>query len=526
MNTVITMLFQIIQVLFGFAIRKLFIDTLGVSYLGYNSVFSNILQMLNLADMGIGVAITSFLYKPLVEQDEKKINALMYIYSRIYHIMGGVVTGVGILLLLFIPQLIPDAEHGDSYLRILFIINLVGTISTYFLAYKRTLLIAQQKSYLTTTIDSFFFILCSALQILVLFTAPNYITYLLLNVLKNVLSNIVTVFVCNKKNHYLSKKSVSKEDADEYQHMLIKHIKDLFISKIGAYVYYGTENIIISIFKGSLLAGFLSNYTMVTSTLHNIIVQVLASLQATYGHYISAEKNIDNQKKMTDNYFFMNYLVGNFCMVCILFLIQPFILLYFGSDYVLGNDIIILLSVNFLLKIMVQIPSQVLVVYKLYHYDYPIVIVSAILNIIIAVSLVGRFGISGVLTGTLVTSLIYLFARYYIISKHIFYCSYSKYILKISGYLGVTIITLMAAAGASAQFETTSWILFLAKGIIVGFISMLIPILLLFRSREWGYLSEKFLPKKLRSPKALFVAAMAMALIILFLLYWVKIANS
>lgn len=519
LNASVTLVSQFMQVLLGFAIRKFFIDTLGIAYLGYNSVFSNILQMLNLADLGIGVAITSFLYKPLVDKNEKKIKALMYIYSRIYHVLGLLVTVVGIIVLVFIPVIIPDAQCSDSYLRILFAINLIGTISTYFLAYKRTLLIAEQKSYLVTTIDTIFYIIFSFLQIMVLAYFPNYLVYLLLNVLKNVISNIVLVFVCNRSNRFLSKKCIDKNAVEEYKKPILKYVKDLFVSRIGSFIYYGTDNVIISIFKGSMLAGFLSNYTMITNLANNLIIQVLSSLQATYGHYISSEEDVKKQKQMTDNYSYMNYLAGNFCMTCMLFLIQPFVKLYFGPQYVLSNGIVILLSINFLLTIMMQIPSQVFVVFKLYHYDYPIVIISAILNIILSISLVQKLGIAGVLIGTLVTSLIYLFSRYFIISYFVFKCSYWGYLIKLGRYLLISMGTLGSAYIASSRFEVNSWILFVIKGMVVGMISVFIPVVLSLKMKEVEFVKNKFLPTKIRKPKFLILILTLMFLLVGVLIF-------
>lgn len=513
-NASVTLLSQFIQVLLGFAIRKFFIDKLGIAYLGYNSVFSNILQMLNLADLGIGVAITSFLYKPLVDKDKQKINALMYIYRRIYHVIGLFVTAIGIIVMIVMPMIIPDAQCSDSYLRLLFAINLIGTISTYFLAYKRTLLIAEQKSYLVTAIDTVFFIICSVLQIIVLFWFPNYLTYLFLNVFKNVISNIVLVYVCNRNNGFLSEKHIDKNIVDEYKKPILNYVKDMFVSRIGGFVYYGTDNIIISIFKGSMLTGFLSNYTMVTNIVNNLIIQVLSSLQATYGHYISSEDDVKKQKQMTDNYSFMNYLAGNFCMICILFLIQPFVKLYFGIQYVLSDGIVILLSINFLLTIMMQIPSQVFVVFKLYHYDYPIVIISAILNIIISVSLVQKLGISGVLIGTLITSIIYLFSRYFIISHYVFKCSYWEYLIKMGQYLLITIVTLCIAYIASSRFEVDSWLLFIIKGMLVGLISIFVPVVLSFRIKEIEFVKNKFLPTKIRNQRILLLILILMVLMV------------
>ena len=146
-NSIITIFTQILQVLLGFIIRKVFIEKLSVEYLGYNSVFTNLLQMLNLADMGIGIAITSYLYKPLANKENDKVNALMHIYKNIYEIIGIIVLGFGIIISFFINKIIPDAQCSVLYLRILFYISLLGTVSSHFLAYNRTLMVADHFIY-------------------------------------------------------------------------------------------------------------------------------------------------------------------------------------------------------------------------------------------------------------------------------------------------------------------------------------------------------------------------------------------
>ena len=207
LNTVMTLLTQIVSVLLGFGIRKIFINTLGVTYLGYNSVFSNILQMLNLADLGIGVAITSFLYKPIADKDNEKITALMYMYKKVYHVLGLVVLGLGIAISIFIPVIITDVNTNYSYLRILFFINLVGTVSTYYLAYKRTLLIAAQKSYFTTLVDMVVYLVTSILQVVLLYKYPSYTLYLSISIAKNIISNVIISIKCTKEYKYINESS-------------------------------------------------------------------------------------------------------------------------------------------------------------------------------------------------------------------------------------------------------------------------------------------------------------------------------
>lgn len=180
---------------------------------------------------------------------------------------------------------------------------------------------------------------------------------------------------------------------NEYRPQIIQYVKDVFVSRIGAVIYYSTDNIILSVIKGSLLTGYLSNYTLITGQLNTVVNQVLSSVQATFGNFISVTNSNEEKMKMTNNYFCVNFCIGNFCMLCFSLLAQPFIKLFFGEAMLLDLSTAIWLGVNLLLTFLIQLPSQVFVIYKLFRYDRPIIIVSATLNIIISIILVNIFGI-------------------------------------------------------------------------------------------------------------------------------------
>lgn len=496
-NSVIALFTQLIQIFLGFVIRKIFITYLGVNYLGYNSVFLNILQMLNLADMGIGVAITSYLYKPLAENDKKRINALMKIYKRLYSIIGVLVLIMGIIVSMFLGKIIPDAPDGIAYLRILFYINLLGTVSTYFLAYKRTLLIADQKSYMTNVVDTIIYFIITITQLFLLIAIPNYIIYISLNIAKNIISNIIISIKVNKNYKYLDE-SVDEELIKEYKPQIFQYVKDVFVSRIGAVVYYSTDNIILSVIKGSILTGYLSNYTLITGQLNTIVSQVLSSLQSTFGNYINTTKDKIAKMKMTDNYFCINFCVGNFCMICFSILANSFVELFFGMDMLLPLSTSTWLGINMMLTFLIQLPSQVFVIYKLFKYDKPIIIVSAILNIVISVVLVKIIGLNGALIGTFITSLIYLFSRFYIIAKYVYEINYSHYIKKIIYYLMISLLSFVYILHLTQNITVTSIWWFGIKGIIICINSVFCTLFFLTFTDEFVFLKNKIIPSKIR----------------------------
>lgn len=496
-NSSITLISQILQILFGFITRKIFIDTLGMSYLGYNSVFANVLQMLNLADFGIGIAITSYLYKPLVQNDRPRVAALMCLYKRIYSLLGILVIVMGIIISFFIPILIPDATCSIGYLKAIFFINLSGTASTYFLAYKRTLLVANQKSYMTNIVDMVVFLISSIMQIAILYLMPNYILYLVIAIIKNIVASIILSIKTNRDYGEVGKNADDRL-IEEYKPQIIQYVKDVFVSKIGAYVYYSTDNIIISIFKGSILTGYLSNYTMITSQINAVIIQILSSAQATFASYINSNDDMDVQKTMTDYYFCINFCIGNFCMICFMALAQPFIQLFFGQLMLLDFSTVLWLAVNLMLTILIQLPSQIFVIYKLYRYDKPIITISAFFNIVVSALLVNRVGINGVLIGTFITSLFYLFSRFFIISNKVYKIKYIVYIKRIVSYMLVSFLSLSMTLLICQDYLTDSKSTFIVRAMCVGCLALLTTAILLLHTKEFWFIVNKFLPYNLR----------------------------
>lgn len=497
LNSIVTLATQFCQILLGFLIRKLFINYLGVTYLGYNSVFTNILQMLNLVDMGIGVAITSYLYKPLAENDRARITAVMGIYKKLYTILGFIVLGIGLIVSGFLNVLIPDATCRIWYLRILFYINLIGTVSTYFLAYKRTLLIANQKSYLTNIVDTIVYFAASILQLLSLIFVPNYIIYLSINIAKNIVSNVIVSIEVNKDYKYINEKPDTAL-VQEYKPQIAQYVRDVFVSRIGAVVYYSTDNMILSVIKGSLLTGYLSNYTLITTQLNTVVVSILSSVQATFGNFIHTTEDKIARLKMTDNYFCVNFCIGNFCMICFSLMAQPFVKLFFGENMLLSFSTTMWLGINLMLTFLIQLPSHVFIIYKLFRYDRPIIITSAVLNIVISVALVYRMGINGVLIGTFVTSLIYLFSRFYIIARFVYEVKYWYYVKKILYYGLVSAASFLITYFATRSLVGDGVVRFCVLAVAVGILSILTTAFLLSYSKEFEFLKVKLLPGKVR----------------------------
>lgn len=482
-NSGAVLLYQCSSVLLAFVGRKIFIQMLGVAFLGYNAVFTNILSALNLTELGIGFAITSLLYKPLAQKEEQRVKTLIYMYRKIYQVIGGIVAVVGIIVSYALPYLVKDASHDMGYIRILFYINLVGTVSTYFLSYHRTVLIANQENYITAYLDMGLNMVLTFIQIGCLYLIPRYEVYLVLEILKSFLGNVMVTIICRKRYPYLKGKPEAHL-LKEYKVTVTRFVKDAFAAKMGAYVFYGTDNIIIAFFKGSILTGFLSNYTMIVNTVQVVIVQILSSVQSIIGNYVFSVKDKEQEKEMSQNYLFLNYFIGNFCMICIVFLIQPFIVLFFGQQFKLPNSTAMLLGINLMLTILSQMPSQLFSIYQLFGYDKYIVSVSALLNIILSVGLVKPLGVDGVLIGTFFTSLIYIFSRIYIIWNKVFQSPVRRVYQRILCYGLGSFVNILAANYIISFFFENNVVNFIMRVFLVGLSAIIVPALMFIRTKE------------------------------------------
>lgn len=124
-NSSVSMFCQLATSVLSFINRTFFIYFLNVEYLGLNGLFSNILSMLSLAELGIGTAIIYKLYKPIAEKDVKKIQALMNFYKNAYQVIGIIILIIGISLIPFLDSIVGEHENIPyfSLLYLLYLLN-------------------------------------------------------------------------------------------------------------------------------------------------------------------------------------------------------------------------------------------------------------------------------------------------------------------------------------------------------------------------------------------------------------------
>jgi len=477
-----------LTVLMDFAVKTIFIYVLGNEYLGINGLFSNIITLLSLADLGIGIAIPYSLYKPLADKDTKKIKSLMKYYSKIYSGIGLTVLLIGLSITPFLPLIIkemPDIPH----LYLIYMMFVTHSSLSYLFVYKRFLIESDQKGYIVSKITFVCAFLLNIFRVILLLITKNFIIYLGCSIVFVVIQNIWYSKKADKLYPYLKEKDIEKIDKNEVKE-INKNIKSLFIYKIGNVIANGTDNIIISKFISLIAVGLYSNYLLIISSLNNIVSQIFNAITSSIGNLVVTNNN--RSKNICEKLNFFNFYIFSLCGICIFILINPFIKLWIGEDYIISDLVAFLLAINFYISGMQSVTNSFRTAYGLFYIAKFRPIVMVILNIIISLILVKHLGVAGVILGTIISKLITIvWLDPYIVYKHGFNENPMSYYIKYIYYLLITVASSFILYMLSNYIVVNNILMWILLGIIIFIIYNLIIIILFHKTEEFNFFYNK-----------------------------------
>ena len=216
-NIAFGIILKIYQIILPFVMRTIMIYLMGIEYAGLNNLFSSIFQILNLAELGVGAALTYSMYKPIAEDDTSKICALLKLYKICFEIIGIIILGLGLICVPFLPYLINGSIPDNLNLYVLYLLYLTNTVLSYWLfSYKKSLIYAHQRIDINCKIMIITYTIQYIGQIIILFVLKNYYLYLLMSIISQILNNILAVYIVNKIYfNYIPKGDLEKEILDE-----------------------------------------------------------------------------------------------------------------------------------------------------------------------------------------------------------------------------------------------------------------------------------------------------------------------
>lgn len=464
---------KIYQILIPFLMRTAMIRFMGVQYLGLNSLFTSILQVLNLAELGVGSAMVFSMYKPIVEDDTKKICALTRLYKIYYNIIGGVIAIIGIALTPFIPNLINGDVPAGINVYVLYLLNLFTTVLSYWLfAYKNSLLQAHQRIDITSKISLILTTIQYALQLLVLWLFHNYYVYVIVALLTQAVTNIVTAIVVTKM--YPDYKPEGQLDKQEVK-SINRRIKDLFTSKLGSVIINSADTIVISAFLGLTVLAIYQNYYFVMTSIIGIVTIIFQSCTAGIGNSLIIESNDKNFKDLKKFTFLISWLAG-FCTCCFLCLYQPFMEIWMGKRLMLDFSAVICFCIYYYIYEI----NQLLNTYKdaagIWHEDRFRPLVTALANLSLNILMVQFWEIYGVLLSTVISM---LFVGMPWLMHNLFTVLFDRkqlleYLKKLFFYTLIVFISCIVVFLLCRLFEFGVWLTLMIRVILVCIVPNLI----------------------------------------------------
>ena len=390
---------QMVVLFTSFVSRTVFINILGSTYLGISGLFTNILSLLSLAELGIGQAITYSLYKPIAENNKEKIKSLMAVYKKLYFYIFLFVLIVGASLVPFLHYIISDIDR-IPHIRLIYMMYVVKSATSYLFIYRTTLITASQKNFITHQLSYFFSFGMMILEIIALVLFHNYLVYLGIQIGTVIVQNITTAIIAGRMFPELKEKNVEKLEEEE-KNKLTKNIKSLMIYKVGTLALNSTDNILISTFAGIIKVGLYSNYHLITTSVTGFLSTIFGNLTASIGNLNAVETN----EKKIEMFNIINlatfwlYGVASICIFCVA---NPFINLWIGKDYLLSYSDLFIIVLNAYVAGMLFAPFNYRQTMGLFVYGKMRPVISAVINIGASIILGQKFGLVGVLWGTII----------------------------------------------------------------------------------------------------------------------------
>ncbi len=478
------MILRVYQTVVPFIMRTIMIQQMGVEYLGLNSLFSSVLHVLNLAELGVGAAMVFSMYKPIAEEDTSRICALLKLYRRYYRMIGLVIGAAGLLLMPWVPRLISGDIPPELNVYWLYFLNLGATVLTYWLfAYRNCLLQAHQRldlaSWITLTTNA----VQHLLQILIIIYVKNYYFYIIAMMLCSVLNNVLTAIITRKEfPQYVPAGDLAKAEIRSIN----GKIRDLFSGKIGYVVHQYADTIVISAFLGLTSLAVYQNYLFIASAVISCVEIILSSITAGLGNCFVTETKEKNFKDLCKFTFLFLWLTG-VCTCCFLAMYQPFMELWVGRELMLGNGMVILFAVYFLIYTF----TKLLIVYKdaagLWHQDRFRPLAAAALNLGLNLLMVKSWGLYGIILSTIVSMTVVsipwmiknLFSE--VFDRRMF----REYLWQIIRGAAAALAAAVLVVFITSQMRFTLWVTLLVSAAVAILVSNAVLFLLLRRDAQF-----------------------------------------
>lgn len=466
-NMVVNIGGQLFNQVLLFISRMVFIHYLSAAYLGVNGLFTDVLGILNLAELGIGTAMIYSLYEPAAKDDEHRLAQLMNLYKILYRVVAVIVLLVGLALMPFLGFFIKDSG-GIENLRLIYLMYVANSACSYLLSYKNSIFLAYQKAYIRNLWVVVFDALRTIAQIIIIVLTQNFILYLLAQFVLQFIPSIIVSCKADKEYPYL-KESKELPDKEEIGHIM-RNVGAMSLHKLATVIVRNTDSLLMSSFVGLLSVGIYSNYKLVLSGINNLMDKFSNAFTGSLGNLgaIEDETRVYGIYQELDLLFFVIYAywtAGFFA------LFNSFITICFGPDYCFSVATVAVLVMEFYISGQRKVNLMFREAKGLFWYDRYKPLFESVINLTTSLLLVQKFGVAGVLGGTVISSVCTcVWVEPYILMKYGIRENWQErlkdYFVKYIQRLGIVVGLTAVTCGWVHFFPAESVFSFLLDGVV------------------------------------------------------------
>lgn len=464
---------------------------LGENIVGIQKTFADIVSLLNVVELGISFGIIYKLYKPIAEENFKKVAILLNFYKDAFKIVSCIIFILGLITAFFIPVIVPAAYISgiisDLWLSSVFMLYVFDTIAAYLFGHKRAMLIADQKNYVVNICRTICQLLMFILQIAVIYIFKSFSLYVIVKLSFTILESLIIHFQYKKKYLYIDLKTKDKllkwEKTD-----LFKNLGALFYHKVGYQSLTSFSTVIMTNKLGEAVTGMYYPYAVITSGLMRVTDQIFSSVLSSFGNLLAIATKIE-VFNVYKKIYFLNHLIFSFFSVSLFCLLAPFISLWMGSSYVFPLSTILLITLNLYVLGMRQSITMVKNSAGLYRPDRYFALLESLINIVLAFYLVQRLGLNGILWANLISSILIPFwTQPYIVYSNVFNRPVISYYKKYAIYFLITIVSGFITFCCCSLFDFSGFFKITVNAIICMIVPNAINIIIFYSTDEFKYL--------------------------------------
>ena len=463
-NAGFSVLSQALTLILSFVSRTFFIKFFGVEYLGLNGLFTDVLGLLSMADLGFTIAMVYSFYEPLANHDERKLAGLITFYKRLYTYIAIAVALIGISLLPILPYII-NYDTTIPNVNIYYLISLFNVVISYLWVYRTAILTADQQEYRIKKISMTTSIITTIVQIVVMYAFQNYTAYLLISTVFSLINNVIASWVASRLYPYIKNKvEITKQEKIE----IFKNLGSVFVFKVSNVLINATDNILISILVGTVVVGYYSNYSMIQKQIMAFYSLLFTSMTASIGNLIVKESP-ESRYKVFKCQQSMSFVICIVIVPCFALLVNDFIGIWLGSSYNFDSLTLIIICLNMYLACVLQPLWTYREATGLYRKTKWIMLICAIENIILSIVLGKIMGLAGILLASALSRLsTYIWYEPQILFKEYFEVGAQNYYLSIvKNFVLIVVVFVVGSAMANKIIVDSIW-RWIVKALIVG----------------------------------------------------------